>query len=93
MRGHGNADRVGDENLICVRSDDSRQEVDDAAFVDRAFEWAVEGGRERDRDAAPILVGRIDDRHGVRETLLDRAARVALLERLARSERDMDFSQ
>ncbi len=83
---HADADRVRNRDLVRAGRHDPRCELRHAARVDGALERTAEGDPDRHRRADPVGRRARDDPLGGGDALLDRCARVALVELLRRGE-------
>jgi hypothetical protein len=88
---HGDADRVGEQDL--VRSGDGEQlrELDDATLVDGALEGTAERDADVQRRADPVCSGALRDTTGRAERLLDRGVLVRPVEGLCGPEGEADL--
>jgi hypothetical protein len=89
----GNADRVGENELVRVGRRQPLGDLDHPVGCDRPFERTAEGDRDRQAGADPVLSRTGHDLLGGRDAVFHRRARVPLREAFGRREREADLVQ
>ena len=93
LRGHGDADRVGEEEGVGTGSSDLCGELDDPVLVDPALERAAEGHAHGHRRADRVGPRTLDDLQRRLQRLLHRSVLISPVERLRRAEREPNLVQ
>ena len=88
---NGDPDRVCEHDLVRTGAADLRRKLDDTLRIDPALERAPEGRRDRHARAHAVLSRPGDDAQRSRDRVGDGGALVALVERLARGEGEMNL--
>src|SRR5215831_10977122 len=89
----GDADRVGEQDLVRPGFDDASSQLDDPSLVDSPFEGTAEGHADRHARANPALTRPLDDSTRRGERLVDRCVLVPPVERLGRAEGEANLTE